>query len=128
MFAFPDGMHTPFDAQHPVQLDAEHGWPASLLEPALHAPLEQFCPLGQATHEPPPTPHAEGVSPGWQSPVLMQQPLQFVGLQAADPFVQDGTSTTKAATRNPTRTRTALGNIEDALSPTAFSRLFAETA
>ena len=45
------------------------------LQGALHAWIEQDCPVGQARQELPPVPQTRSVFPGWQAKAESRQPL-----------------------------------------------------
>ena len=74
---FVDAWHLPAASQQPAQLFAPHG--------VLHTPALQVAPVPlQASHFPPPVPHAATALPVWHMSLLSQQPVgQLVALHVA---------------------------------------------
>jgi hypothetical protein len=72
--------HTPEPLQQPVgQVEALHA-------ATLQLPAVQLSPDGHAVQVAPPVPHAAFVLPGWQTPVMSQQPVGHVMALQVDPL------------------------------------------
>jgi hypothetical protein len=81
--AEPPIWHFPVMSQHPPQFSGPHTLPSTCPPSgSWHELKSHVDPDGHAKHCWPPNPHANGASPGWQMPLLSQQPPHVNGPHA----------------------------------------------